>query len=397
MNYYNEFDPKAAAWLRQLIHEGRIAPGEVDERSITDVKATDLVGYDQIHLFAGIGGWSYALRLAGWPDRKRVFTCSCPCPPFSSAGKKKACPNCRETSPVPCPWRTGVFICCACEYAWIADARHLWPEAYRLIAQYGPATIFGEQVAGKDGRLWFAGVRATLELLGYAVGAMDLAAGSVGAPHVRQRLYWVANASSARYPRTGKRPAVDSDGLHSMPQRGNSLVELAGSSSPCMLADSDGQQPCNGNVQRSRKQRQQPQDSRDDCRLGDSSASGRQGSQHQDLRGTGGRKERGTTAESSRSPGRLGHTDNAESQRFGQHSGEVVSEQESNGHHASDPWSRFDLLPCGDGKQRRVESGTFPLAHGIPHRVVKLRGYGNAIVPQVAAEFIKAFVECREE
>ena len=54
-------------------------------------------------------------------------------------------------------------------------------------------------------------------------------------------------------------------------------------------------------------------------------------------------------------------------------------------------WSDFDLIPCADGKARRVESGTFPLAHGIPARVGKLRAYGNAIVPQVAAEFIAAF------
>ena len=36
--YYNEFDPKAAAWIRQLIKNGMITDGVVDERSIIDVE-----------------------------------------------------------------------------------------------------------------------------------------------------------------------------------------------------------------------------------------------------------------------------------------------------------------------------------------------------------------------
>ena len=86
MNYYNEHDAKAAAWMRELIKEGLIADGDVDERSIVDVQPGDLAGYTQCHWFAGIGGWSLALRLAGWPDDRPVWTGSCPCQPFSSAG-----------------------------------------------------------------------------------------------------------------------------------------------------------------------------------------------------------------------------------------------------------------------------------------------------------------------
>jgi hypothetical protein len=85
--YYNENDPKAAAWLRELIKGEHIANGDVDERSIEDVYPADLRGYTQCHFFAGIGGWSYALRLAGWPDTRPVWTGSCPCQPFSQAGK----------------------------------------------------------------------------------------------------------------------------------------------------------------------------------------------------------------------------------------------------------------------------------------------------------------------
>lgn len=58
-------------------------------------------------------------------------------------------------------------------------------------------------------------------------------------------------------------------------------------------------------------------------------------------------------------------------------------------------WTDYRLAKCRDGKARRIptEPAFFPLAHGIPARVVRLRGYGNAIVPQVAAEFVKAYFE----
>ena len=166
MNYYNEFDPKAAAWLRELIKGGHIANGVVDERSITDVQPDELREYSQCHFFAGIGGWSYALRLAGWPDDRPVWTGSCPCQPFSTAGKQMG----------------------------RADPRHLWPAFRRLINKCGPPVVFGEQVASAAGREWLAGVRSNLETMGYAVGASDLCAAGVGAPHIRQRLYWLADA-----------------------------------------------------------------------------------------------------------------------------------------------------------------------------------------------------------
>jgi DNA (cytosine-5)-methyltransferase 1 len=165
--YYNEIDKHAAQWLRNLIAEGLIAPGDVDERSIEDVLPSELAGYTQCHFFAGIGGWSYALRLAGWPDDRPVWTGSCPCQPFSAAGKGKGAD----------------------------DERHLWPAFRWLIDQCRPATVFGEQVASRLGRDWLAGVRADLEALGYGVGAADISAAGVGAPHIRQRLWWVADSN----------------------------------------------------------------------------------------------------------------------------------------------------------------------------------------------------------
>ncbi len=80
--YYNEIDPFAAAWLRKLIEAGHVADGEVDERDIRDVHPADLRGFAQVHMVAGIGGWSRALRLASWGDDRPVWTGSCPCQPF---------------------------------------------------------------------------------------------------------------------------------------------------------------------------------------------------------------------------------------------------------------------------------------------------------------------------
>jgi hypothetical protein len=58
-------------------------------------------------------------------------------------------------------------------------------------------------------------------------------------------------------------------------------------------------------------------------------------------------------------------------------------------------WEEAEWIACTDGKARPVEPGTFPLAHGVPARVGRLRGYGNAIVPAVAAAFIEAYCEAR--
>ena len=283
MNYYNEFDPHAAGWLRNLMALGLIPDGEVDTRSIVEVQPDDLKGFIQCHFFAGIGGWPLALQLAGWPEDKPVWTGSCPCQPFSVAGKRKG----------------------------NADERHLWPEMLRLVGECKPTVVFGEQVASKDGREWLSGVRSDLETLGYAVGAADLCAAGAGAPHIRQRLYWVADPTEpgeggrgVQRPREGASEAGQwpSD----QPERGGHAGGFSG------MGDTEGEQ------------------------VG------------------GARQPRGR----SNAPG------------F---------------------WGAFDVVPCADGKARRIEPGTSPLAHGVPGRVGKLRGYGNAIVPQVAAEFINAY------
>ncbi|EFT0432588.1 DNA cytosine methyltransferase [Salmonella enterica] len=201
--YYNEIDPFAAAWLRNLIDAGCIAPGVVDTRSVEEVTANDLKGFTQCHFFAGIGVWSYALRCAGWPDSRPVWTGSCPCQPFSQSGKRRG----------------------------FNDPRHLWPTWRQLIKECAPYVIFGEQVASKDGLTWFDAVQFDLEKAEYAVAVVDLCAAGFGAPHIRQRLFWVADAAYKQH-----QECLPGREESHCPQSGRSPAELTGYCLPDGLA-----------------------------------------------------------------------------------------------------------------------------------------------------------------
>jgi len=166
--YYNEFDAYCGQWLRNLGNANEIPCGFVDERSICDVVPTDLCGYQQCHFFAGIGIWARALKDAGWPDEWPVWTGSCPCQPFSSAGKR------------------GGFD----------DERHLWPAWFWHIQHERPDTIFGEQVTGADE--WVDLVRGDLEGIGYTFGCAEIPSAGFGAANIRARTYWLAHTNGQR-------------------------------------------------------------------------------------------------------------------------------------------------------------------------------------------------------
>lgn len=340
--YYNEIDTKAAAWLRELIARNLIAPGVVDDRSIEDVKPDDLRGFAQCHFFAGIGVWSYALRNAGWPDSRPVWTGSCPCPPFSVAGKGQKCPDCGSQRNLCHPGKTGHFICLDCGCDRYADGRHLWPEFSRLFKKRRPAVIFGEQVASKDGRYWLDAVSADLQNASYGVAGADICAAGVGAPHIRQRLWFVAE-------RLGD---ALSEGLEGHGGYGD------GSHEPGRIEADTDRSVTTG-----------------------SSASGMADTEHPGHD----RPEAHPPQPSSNRPDSILHDG----------SGPLVEGQPepcpTNGY-----WRDPDWLGCRDGKWRPVRPGSFPLVNGAPARVVRLRGYGNAINAENARIFIEAYKECRQ-
>jgi len=387
--YYNEIDPYAAQWLRNLIAAGHIAPGDVDERSIEDVRPDDLRGYTQCHFFAGIGVWSAALRGAGWPDDREVWTGSCPCQPFSAAGKGDG----------------------------FADERHLWPAWHHLIAQCRPPNVFGEQVASKDGLGWLDLVQTDMEGTGYAFWPVDLCAAGVGAPHIRQRLWFVGEelehtsiiGRQQRRPQSSGRgftggcgfdilahaerqqreERLSGRGQSDSPQGSGAAIESAGLCLPVGLGDTTDQ----------------PRERYAGSLFGTQTAvdgagltiDGRVsfGAKHAGS-GMGGmvntdgpRSEAGIPAQGHREEGYAGEPDNS-SGEFGRasRSPAIPRPGPTNGH-----WRDPDWLFCRDGKWRPVEPGTFPLAHGAPARVGRLRAYGNAIVKEAAEAVICSYID----
>jgi DNA (cytosine-5)-methyltransferase 1 len=287
MNYYNEWDPYRAEWLRNLIRDGLIPDGKVDERDIAEVKAEDLEGFIQCHWFTGIAGWSQAFKLAGWLPDVPVWTGSCPCQPLSCAGKREG----------------------------EKDVRHLWPVFYRLICERRPPVVFGEQTASGDGPEWVAGVRLDLEAAGYRVGIANLPAACVQAPHPRARIWWVADATESRR----RQPRSAGEEVHARAVQSGRRGGMLGG-----LADADG----------------------------------------------------------------LGKGGSSETIQAGQ------SQSGGEGF-----WSDYQVLWRNEPKRGlvpcRAEPGIFPLASRFPTRVEQVSAYGDSIVPQTAAEFVKAFMECR--
>ena len=305
-HYFNENDPYAAQWLRNLIAAKLIAHGDVDERSIVEVQPSDLVGYTQCHFFAGIGGWALAARLAGWPDDRELWTGSCPCQPFSAIGKGKG----------------------------VEDERHLWPEYLRLIRACWPAAVVGEQVASPAGRDWIDGVLADLESIHYQGRAVIIPACAVDAPHRRERMYFVADG----YGLVGDSQCegLERHTRHVDTARGRAIESRSITSSSC-----------SGDVGN-------PFGESQHCSV---IRSGPQGSE---------------TAASAR----------------------ALDDQYAGSGIAGSAWDSAQWVIGHDGKARRVKPGIRLLADGFSARVGRLRAYGNAIVPQEAAEVIAAWMDC---
>ena len=333
---YNEIEPFAAQWLRNLEANRHIAPGRIDTRSITELQPNE-IDSPQFHAFAGIGVWSHALRIAGYRDAWNVWTGSCPCQPFSQAGRRAA----------------------------KSDARHLWPEWFRLIRERRPRVVLGEQVASPLGLGWLDSVSTDLEGEGYAFGASDLCAAGFSAPHIRQRLYFGAIRSDGlAHHHQGRRQEFAQARVHVQGQCGN---------------DTDGRGESRG--------------------LGHSDL---HGGWWNGRTGTGSKGGVGLRAVSdgtgaSGSAGRLGDACDAcdaGPQGFTRHVNHGDQprrlDPQSSGPTPKTGPADWEWLYCRDGKWRPTQPGLQPLAHGATQRVGRLRAYGNAIEVRTATAFLQA-------
>jgi DNA (cytosine-5)-methyltransferase 1 len=304
-HYYNEFDRYPAQWLRNLMDAGQITGGVVDERSIVDVLPDELKGFTQCHFFAGIAGWPLALKMAGWPQDRQIWSASLPCQPFSNAGLRKG----------------------------QKDERHLWPIFFNLVRECRPEFVIGEQVEAAIRMGWLDGIFTDLEAEGYTCGAVVLGAHSVGAPHIRQRLFWVAHTSSERHKNVMER-STESSGQNK--QRETAISGRSGTDCGVGNAESDNKrrswEPCEGDRRKSEAGRS-----------------------------------------SAWSDYILAPCADGKARRVG-----------------------FRLTEVVDGISRNLERPR-PidiLTVKEEARVGKIKAYGNAICSQTAAEFIKAFMEC---
>jgi DNA (cytosine-5)-methyltransferase 1 len=331
--YYNEHDRQKAAWLRHLIEEGEIAAGVVDDRPIQAVQPEDLHGFAQCHFFAGIGLWSLCFRRAGWDDDRPVWSGSCPCGPFSRAGKQRG----------------------------FDDPRHLWPEWLRLIEVGRPGVLFGEQ--SEDADEWLDLVQADMEGRGYAFGPVDIPAAGFRGAHRRQRFGFVADADnaewwSARAPwHDGDWPATGRVKGHGHAGERGALVGMGDAGGDRSAAHTRD----HGQVRRVQETQRQPKHG--PALPGGSGAS--------DVLGH---------------PGGAGLPD-AELgivRRSGWWPEGRAAEQ------PGDP----DWLLCRDSRWRPVESGTCPLVDESPARMGRLRGYGDAIDVEAFTNLIGAYLDC---
>ena len=326
-----------------------------------------------LDLFSGIGGFALAARWNGY--RTLGF---CDNEPYAQAVLKKHWPE------VPChkdirevrgelyagvTLLTGGFPCqpfsVAGKQGGKNDDRYLWPEMLRVIREARPTWIIGENVAGIV-NMALDQVHTDLEAEGYEVESIIIPACAVDAPHRRNRV-WIVGHSKL----DGLTTTKTGGGLFDQSEeQGRKIEERESSRTSCASSDvADTFSLSEGSAHRSKER---------ECE---------RGRQEQDIsqRNEVGRNssdcgEDMANAVNQGWQGRVHRREDAERKGVDGHAGCCGA---THGQSGEATW-----LP---------EPNVGRVAHGIPNRVAKLRGLGNAIVPQVASEIIRCINQVMED
>lgn len=307
-----------------------------------------------------------------------------PCQPYSNAGKRKG----KE------------------------DDRHLWPEMLRAITEIQPRWVVGENVLGLvnwSGGLVFHEVQTDLEAAGYEVFPYVLPACAVNAPHRRDRVWFVAFnpkcAANGNYnPRKSSRTWLEMDGdLLAKTRRDESTDNAEPSNKNAPHSNGSEQTNNRTNIETEgeiwrRNESNVPVEFCSDGIIADTNNSGNT------TPGSGFDGNEQTEISNGQQPfiepGRCGwDATNAERKRqpgSWQHKQSVNSKEDRNrkadrpdGSHEINDWSTWPtqspLCSGYDGLSAQLAGITVS-----KHRQESIKGYGNAVVPEVVLKIFKS-------
>jgi DNA (cytosine-5)-methyltransferase 1 len=322
-------------------------------------------------LFSGIGGFDLAAEWMGWTNVFHVEK-----DPFCQSVLQYHFPQSKAYDDVKTfdgkQWRgsvdilTGGFPCQPYSNAGMRlgknDERHLWPEMLRIISEVAPSYVVGENVRGlvswNDG-LVFEEVCSDLEGLGYEVWTGIIPAAGLGAPHKRDRIWFVASHPDYVRLQHASQPRDVGEGQ-------GKTRERPASSSEAISGQWNASDTNCGGLERTTQSRRDGIDVKRKGIVGDATNTSSEGLQGSQLIRAFERRER-----------KQGESRWAASQ-----------------FHQAANWEHFptESPVCGgdDGLPGQLDGITFP-----KWRKESVKAYGNAVVPQVVYQIFKAIEDAR--
>ena len=306
-----------------------------------------------------------------FPD---IITGGFPCQPFSVAGKQ----------------------------AGTDDDRHLWPVMFRIIQEFTPRWVIGENVKGltniQDGVV-FETVCTDLEGAGYEVRTFNIPAAGVGAPHRRERIWIVAHAKCFNE----SEPIGRSDETQSRIQeehRQNDSATGKFSRTGSVWGTNNGHENMEDSRRTLQSRTELGEKNEDEVGEGYANQHQRSGSPSEsNVANTytgfsNGENEkiqsRGQTFDTSSK----GSTDVANTESSDRHDNEAVA---GDGESSTQEIFGDGSSVSGEGSWWHTEPDVGRVAHGVPGRVYRLKGLGNSIIPKIAEEIGRAIIQAEEE